>query len=255
MFKKKQDEEWFIGDDEFFEEIVEETEKKFKKSVTSINESIKKERKPNPLRKRDTDVMDYEPYDDYVVEMDEPVKKIAKWKVILPTIMLIIITIGTIGYFSTDFDNNGNMYIVPLELHYERKYIKETDELLELILSINKTIESDTAQLPNNYVNMSSKLNNEMSSLKAKTTKFSKYVGVPTKFNGYHTQLINFSLSTQQLVSKLVKNYNDADYESFREEALKDYYKSLNKVKQARSEIDNIIFRNIEEDINGTRNQ
>lgn len=281
MFKKKKDDdEWFIGGDDFYDTPEPEPQKSVKSKTprkprpekTRVKQSKRQaeedfyennysqgeydfdnysydvhNRKPNSLRKREGDRYEYDSFDDYVVEMDEP-RRTPKWIIIVPLVIVSIITIGVVGYFNTDFDNNGNPYVVSLELHYERKYVKEADELLNMILDINKTIDADTAALPNNYVSTSSKLGEEMAQLKAKTTEFSKYVGVPKKFESYHGQLISFSLSTQNFINKLITNYNDPDFESFRESGISDYYNSLEKVKQARTDIDNIIFRNMEVD-------
>lgn len=248
MFKKRKiEDEWFIADEDFYD-IPDEIKK------TGANKSVSRNSKKNnsgihikqnPLRQRENVDSSYDSIEDYLIETQSP-KKIARWKIVVPLLFLSIISLGLIGYFNTDFDNNGRAYMVPLELHYERKFIKQSDDLLNTILDINKSIDTDTAQLSNNYVNISSKLNDEMSTLKSKTTAFSKYVSVPSKFKSYHSQLITFSLSTQQFVEKLVKNYNDTDYESFRESGLSDYFSSLEKVKQARTDIDNIIFRNME---------
>lgn len=272
MFRKKQEDDWIIADEDFYETEVEPTKTQSKPKIkTKIkskkekqsedeyydtsddyydsleSEYNKSKRKPNPLRKRSNDDYSYDSFDDYVVEMEEP-KKIERWKIVVPTLILAIISLGVIGYMNTDFDNNGNAYIVPLEIHYERAYTKEADELLSLILEINKTIDTNSSQLPSNFVTISAELNEEMTELKAKTTDFSKYVGVPTKFESYHSQLINFSLSTQTFINTLIENYNDANYEAFRQSGLSDYYNSLEKVKQARTDIDNIIFRNMEVD-------
>lgn len=271
MFKKKKGEdEWIIGDEDFFkEELTQELKASKKKNRKKDRGKYKEEdycssecdeysyydekqgekpvtrkHRPNPLRKRDNDEYTYDSFDDYIVEMEER-KPVAKWKIILPTFILAFVFIAGIGYFNTDFDNNGQAYIIPLEIHYERKYIKEADELLELMLEINQSIDTDTQQLPYDYINLSSKLIDEMAQLKSMTTTFSKYVGVPRKFDTYHSQLINFSLSTQKLVDKLVKNYNDVNYESFRESALEDYYNSFSRLKYARTDIDNVIFRNM----------
>lgn len=271
MFKKKKDDEWYIGGDEFYDTQIQETpvRPKKEKAVKPKNRKRKENteeyerryssgeydyenysydvnnRKPNSLRKRENDQYEYDSFDDYIVEMDEPRKK-PRWILVVSLVILSVISAGVVGYINTDFDNNGEPYIVSLELHYERKYVKEADELLNMILDINKTIDADTASLPNNYVSTSSKLGEEMTRLKSKTTEFSKYVGVPRKFESYHGQLISFSLSTQSFIDKLIKNYNDPDFEAFRESGISDYYNSLERVKQARADIDNIIFRNME---------
>ena len=283
MFKRKKEDEWIITDDEYFDEpnsaiqsdiAPSKKEKPIKKKGKKIEEdeyddffatqysyddydsenfreNSSKNRRPNPLRKRETDVYYYDSYGDDIIEMESPRKR-QKWKIILPTVLVFILGLGVLGYVNTDFDNKGNPYIIPLEIRYERKYIKEADNLLNVLLTINESIDMDTYQLPTNYISMSAKLTEEMSVLKSTTTEFSKYVGVPKTFNAYHSQLINFSLSTQQLIDKLVKNYNDTDYESFRQAALTDYYNSLGRLKDARIDIDNIIFRNMEANNNGS---
>lgn len=257
MFKKKkQEDEWYIDDDDFLDSNEEKTtpinqqnevKEKYENQCIDSNNYLNKksEYKPNPLRKRDIDEYTYDEYGDDEIIMDEP-KRIAKWKFILPITLIFVLLTGFVGYLNTDFDENGNSYIVPLELHYERKYVKEADELLNLILDINQTIVSDSESLPYNYITISSRLNEQMTLLKNKTTEFSKYVGVPTKFETYHSQIINFSLSTQEFIKKLVINYNSVDYNAFRVSGLNDYFNSFEKLKKARLDIDNIIFRNME---------
>lgn len=225
--RKKQEEEWLIGDEDFFDEVYNA------ECSASTDNSLKKRKRVK------------QPANILISEQDTP-KARCNLRFIIPTAVFLIFVLAFIGYINTDFDEQGNPYIVTMELHYERKYVKEADKLLNLMIEINETIDNDTRLLPSQYISISSELSDEMNQLKSKTTTFSKYVGVPEKFNSYHAQLINFSLSTQELIDKLLKNYNDENYESFREAAINDYYQAFGKIRQARTEIDNIIFRNME---------
>ena len=163
----------------------------------------------------------------------------------------ILIAIGAFGlfifwgYWNTDFDQNGTAYVVPLELHYERHYLKEADKVLQMMLDIDKTLAEDTAQLPTNYSEKSTLLTKEMNELKSQTTSFSKYVNVPDNFQTYHSLLINFSLKTQEFMKNLLNNYSSSDYDAFRQSGLKDYESYFYSVKQARRDLESIAFGNM----------
>lgn len=240
MFRKKED-EWIIGDEDYVNLQINQENK----SVPEKKE--RKSRKVNQNHKSG----EYGIYLEDIGDSGEISRKIPKWKLIIPTIIFLIVFSGIIGYFTCDFDNHGNIYAVSLEQRYERKYMNSADDLLDEIIEISKELQNDSAQLVNNYVNVSAKLKAEVASLKKETTEFSKYVGVPTKFEGYHAQLINFSLSAQTFIEKLIVNYNEGDYSAFREKGLEDYYDSLEKIKAARINIDNDLFRNMEVVDNG----
>lgn len=273
MFKKKKQDDWYIDEYEEEEQFPPQKKKeKIKKSKKSLKKEAKKakdndfvleepietdyeesfdlsQRKPNPLNRRDTDSYSTESFDDYVIEEEKP--KIPRWKWILPLVFASIIGLGIFGYINTDFDENGNAYIVSLQTRYERKYVKQADKVLQVILDENETLDIETAQMPQNYIQISTSLQEYLSDLKEKTNTLSKYVGVPKEFETYHSQLINFSLSTQKFVEKLIANYNDENYEAFRESGIQDYYNSLDNLLNAREDVDVMMFSSIYGQNNG----
>lgn len=266
MFKKKKEDDWYIegyGDEEIEEKPKKSKWKREKKkkeenegemiegmpenSMDTLDswdlQSYKQQ--PNSLRKREESASYVDSFGDYVIEEDT--KPIAKWKIYTPLFIVCVLVIGGIGWFNTDFDEVGHAYYVPLQQHYERKYIVQADEVFQYILDMNQTLDMDTAYLPQEYVVNSTKLTEELNTLKTMTTELSKYVGVPNELVTYHNQLISFSLSTQTFINKLLKNYNDVNYESFRQAGLSDYYNSLKSLKMAREQIDGILFSNMQE--------
>lgn len=185
--------------------------------------------------------------DDYELDTDtgETKRKIIK---IILSLLVVIGAIGLFifwGYWNTDFDDNGTAYIVPLEQHYERRYLKEADKVLSYIIEIDSTLTEDTAQLPSSYSEMSTKLTKEMNTLTSLTTSFSKYVNVPDNFQTYHSLLINFSLKTQEFMKNLLNNYASTDYEAFRTSGLQDYEDYFYQVKEARKDLDSVAFSNM----------
>lgn len=239
LFKKQQEEEWVIDDEEYLDEIEDEKPVQVKREKKSVNKSI---------HRNSSRTTQYEDFDDeewLYDEMERKSKPVAKWKIVIPTICILILSLGLLGYFNTDFDNAGNPYIVGLEQHYERKYIKESDKVMKYLIEISNTLENDTEKLPSNYVEYSTKLKKEASTLEGMTTSLSKYVGVPTDMDTYHSQLLNFSLKAQEFIHTLLNNYTDVDYEAFREAGLTDYTNEFANLKQIRAQIDQMLFRNI----------
>lgn len=161
------------------------------------------------------------------------------------TFVLTILGLGLWGYYNTDFDKNGVGYVVPLELYPKRAYMNKADDLLNYILSMDATFDEDTYFLATDYATMYAKLNKEASELKEKTNEFSRYPNVPSDFKGYHTDLINMSISIQECIKNLIKSYDDPEYESYREAVMVDYYKDLNNIKKMRQDYEADLFSNM----------
>ena len=161
------------------------------------------------------------------------------------TLVLTILGLGLWGYYNTDFDQNGVGYVVPLELYPKRAYMNKADDLLNYILSMDTTFDEDTYFLATDYATMYAKLNKEAAELKEKTNEFSRYPSVPSDFKGYHTDLINMSISIQECIKNLIKSYDDPEYESYREAVMIDYYKDLNNIKKMRQDYESDLFSNM----------
>lgn len=168
-------------------------------------------------------------------------------KILLVVIIIIasIIGLGFLGYVNTDIDGKGNTYIIPLEIRYERQYVLVSDQLLNLMLTMDKTLEDDLQNLPNNSVEVSAKLNQDLKQLQSATNRVSRYVGVPTKFDTYNDLLINFSLNLQTFLNNALSNYNDSGYADFVAKGIADYKASFEEVKQTRLDVDEEVFRNV----------
>ena len=207
----------------------------------------KQKRQPGP----DNHV--YYDRDGNIIEDDDKIDKpawtkprIAKWVTIAVIISLVSLTAW--GGYNTDFDKNGKAYVVPLELLPERAYIRKADKLLNVILSMDKTFDEDTYYLPTDYSNMYSKLTKVKKTLNESTNDLSRYVNVPEDYQGYHSDLINFSLSIQDCIDNLIKNREATDYEDYREEVFAEYLQDLNSIKKQRKEIETELFINVTSD-------
>lgn len=271
LFKRNKDEEYFEDDSDFLDNsritdlYDEDSEDEYGEigypedyEVFDPSENAKERQKSRLARKRKRtagpDNRVYYDRDGRVIENDDdsddrPVWTrawIAKW-IIIAVVVSMVALLGWGGY-NTDFDENGKAYVVPLELLPERAYIRKADKLLNVILSMDKTFDEDTYYLPTDYSNMYSKLTKVKKSLNESTNELSRYVNVPEDYQGYHTNLINFSLSIQDCIDNLIKNREATDYEDYREEVFAEYLQDLNSIKKQRKEIETELFRNISDD-------
>lgn len=271
LFKRNKDEEYFEDDSNFLDNsritdlYDEDSEGEYGDigypedyEVFDPSENAKERQKSRLARKKKRtagpDNRVYYDRDGRIIENeddsdDRPAwtrARIAKW-IIIAVVVSMVALLGWGGY-NTDFDENGKAYVVPLELLPERAYIRKADKLLNVILSMDKTFDEDTYYLPTDYSNMYSKLTKVKKSLNESTNELSRYVNVPEDYQGYHTNLINFSLSIQDCINNLIKNREATDYEDYREEVFAEYLQDLNSIKKQRKEIETELFRNISDD-------
>lgn len=184
---------------------------------------------------------DEEEYDFYE---DEP-RSIPRAVIIVPLIIAMIAGFGLFGYYNTDFDNHGNTYVIPIDIRYERQYIQKTDQLMNLFLKIDKSLSKDLKALPQGDMAITNKLTNYVTDLKRETNDVSRYVGVPTKFEPYHKDIINFSLNLQEFILNCMDKCTKDGYSDFLQNGLSDYETSFEKIKSERVEIEDEVFRNI----------
>lgn len=238
-FRKKPEIDWEIFDD-YEEEFSENKEQEPSNSQKGKDILSKKAKKVTPNYVQDEYSSSTES-----IEYEEKAHSYIGLKV--ATIAVIItLLLGLLGYFNTDFDSKGTPYIVPIQIHYERQYINKSDKLLDYLIEINTTLESDSANLPASFVKYSTILQDEKEELNSMTTSLSKYVGVPKSMDTYHTSILNFSLKTQEFIQTLIDNYNDSDYEAFRDAGLTDYINEFSEIKSIRAQINDSLFRNME---------
>ena len=189
------------------------------------------------------DLNDIDYFDDTPSFFEEnPIYKIV---VIVGLVILSFFGFMGWGYWNTDFDSNGQAYVVSLEIHKERKYISESDEVLQTLVDIHQMLPKQSEQLPKDYLKIANQMQSELNILKEQTNKFSKYVNVPDKFANYHSSLINFSIKTQNFINKLLNNYSDPNYENFRKKGIEDYNTMYKNIEIARKDIDKVVFRNV----------
>ena len=271
IFKKKNKEEYFDDDEDFRDSsrvsdlYEDDSEDEYGDigypedyEIFDPSENAKERQKSRKARKKKSQPRPGKPVyydrdgniiDDGNDEEDKPrwtKQRITKW-VIIALVISMISLLGW-GWYNTDFDKDGNAYVVPLELLPNRAYIRKADKVLNEILSMDKSFDEDTYYLPTDYSSMYSKLTKEKNELNDVTNELSRYVNVPEDYEGYQTDLINFSLSIQDCIENLIKNREATDYEDYREEVYSEYLQDLNSIKKQRKEIETELFSNVTTD-------
>ena len=192
------------------EKIHKEPKKKQKnkKEKTALNQrpEIYEDDNVNNYNYDDIDYLDKDSGYIYV-NKKRPKSNIPKIWIIIFTVILSISSLGVIGYINTDFDDNGNAYVIPLNIHYKRKYAQTSDDVLDYINEINDELKSNIDSLPNNY-------------------------------------LLNFSLLTQEYLTNLIENYSNSNYEEFAYNGMNDFRDYLSEINSLRVQMDSVLFSN-----------
>lgn len=243
--KKRVDDDWIICDEEYLSPESESETRAMSKEKSKRKQKTPKKAKRENVPDEYNEEIDYLT-SDYMYDATDDMKRINIWCVVSVISILAVFLIGLIGYNNTDFDKNGNAYIIPLELHYERRYVKQSDKVLEDIISIAESINEDAEHLVGNYIYLSTKLNEEVESLKANATELSRYIGVPTNMDSYHSSILNFSIKTQNFIMTLLTNYTHEDFIAFKDKGVYDLETELSTLINFRRQIDEEIFRNME---------
>lgn len=250
-FFKKEEDEW---------EIVTEDSLASEPDELMPHPGRQKAKKPKKKRKKKEVILeDYEFNEEPEVDMLDPDlhyeydpeenRQHWNWWVIIPSVALILfLSLLGIGYVNTDFDTNGQAYVVPLELHYERRYVNTSDETLLLLDEIANSLYNESEQLKINTIVTTEIMTRQMNDLNTSVNRLSRYIGVPTKMNVYHTQLINFGLKTQEFMQTLIDSITNGDYDAFRNKGMDDLLNEYDSILFLREQIDEQIFRNIEDD-------
>lgn len=210
---------------------------------TKKKESFKLDLKTN---KKEINFLEKDNGYEFEKETSLTIKKSQKWPYILLASVVIISSLGIIGYINTDFDEEGNSYIIPLNIHYKRRYAMMSDKVLDYINEISGNLERNINKLPNDFLTISNKLAEEIENLKNKTDTLSRYTNVPKDLQNYHSSLLNFSLLTQEFLQNLISSYNQSNYEEFAYNGLMDFNGYLREINSLRVQMDNSLFSNME---------
>ena len=177
-----------------------------------------------------------------MIEMDEePESIIFSTGFKIATAIVVVIGIFLFGYFETEYNAEGQPVIVSLETRKERRYVTESDKLLQEIIDSASYIQPDTAN-PNNFVAVTETMNYQKNRLLSLTDDVSRYVDVPEAFSAYHQKLLNVSLGVQKLQQEILDNYQESDYLAWRAESIAEMVESIEQLHQMRVEIDSRIW-------------
>ena len=170
---------------------------------------------------------------------------LSKLKAGIIIVICSLISLCILGYLNTDFDENNKAYIVSYDLHYERQYVKESDNVFDYCLQIQQDLQEIMPKLPANSLTYINEVKEMKDVLIARTNELSRYTEIPELMSNYHDALISFSLSTQQMMDTMLNNYTSADYMIWAESAYADFCNSLESLSQLREQIDAVIYRNV----------
>lgn len=250
LFNRSQDDDWEIVTDDTLDDPETPTQeappktKKTKKTKHKKKETVEEDYEFN--EDPEIDYLDPELHYDY-----DPKEHSQHWNwwILIPMVLIVVFfSLLGIGYMNTDFDAQGDAYVVPLEIHYERRYVNTSDETLLLLDTIASNLYTESEQLKINTIVTTEIMTQQINDLNSKINRLSRYIGVPTKMNVYHTQLINFGLKTQEFMQTLIDNITNTDYDAFRNKGMEDLLTEYDSILFLREQIDDQIFRNITDD-------
>lgn len=281
LFKRdNHNDEWDILSDEEYEVYqsqLQEVSKKKKISKTKKYESqnkhksnIEKKSKsqenpslvsPSPVfdQKSDNTELNFLDKDNgYLFEKEDiqkEMRKTPKWPFIILAIVLCVSSLGIIGYINTDFDEDGNIYVIPLNIHYKRRYALMSDKVLDYLNDISGSLENNIQKLPTDYLSISNKITGQIEILQKRTDTLSRYTNVPKDLLNYHSALLNFSLLSQEYLQNLINSYNKTDYEEFAYNGLSDFRAYLQEINLLRQQMDSVLFSNMDNTQETQKNQ
>ena len=269
---KKQEDEWELLPDDYdynddsYDDYINAPVKDMPKPKASKKKMEQKKEKPKKKQKNKEQIKNQRPevYDDentnsydydnidylekesgYVyVNKERPKNKFPKIWIIVISVVLTIASLGVIGYINTDFDDTGAAYVIPLDIHYKRKYAQMSDNVLDYINEINDGLQSNISDLPNNYLLVSDEMTKQVDTLKTRTNELSRYTSIPKDFKSYHSSLLNFSLLTQEFLTNLINNYSNDNYDEFAYNGMNDFRSYLSEMNSLRVQMDSVLFSN-----------
>lgn len=250
MLFKKNEEEWNPWEDETISESNEPKDNTSKvnksklKSKRKIFSSKSTEDATEEMWANDNDVNYLDESINHIYTPDEGTKY-SKTKICIFILLIATIGLTSIGFMNTDFDEDNKGYVVSYDLHYERQYVKQSDELLDYCLELKDELSTVMPQLAANSLTLTNTVQQMKDTLIAKTNKASRYTEIPEIMNTYNDNLISFSLSTQKMLTTMLSNYTNSDYLVWAESAYTDFCDSLSTLEYLRHQINTVIYRNV----------
>lgn len=254
MLFKKNEEEWNPWEDETIQECS-EAKDNAKDNISKVYKSkLKSKKKIFSNKSTEGDIQELWDNENDVNYLDESINhvytpdegiKYSKAKICIFILLVAIAGITSIGFMNTDFDEDNKGYVVSYDLHYERQYVKQSDELLDYCLELKDELSTVMPQLSSNSLTLTNTVQQMKDTLIAKTNKASRYTEIPEMMNTYNDNLISFSLSTQKMLTTMLSNYTNSDYLAWAESAYLDFCNSLNTLEYLRSQINTVIYRNV----------
>lgn len=264
FFRKKEDEEWNIWDDVEFEDDSppvqpqqietynnqeyqnEDYHDRLKKQKKHKKRTFRKKEEYEPIIESDIEP-DYlnNPGDQIYYKDEEEKFQISFVKVGGFLLGAFLIFAVVVGFLSTDFDENNKAYVVSYDLHYERDYVKQSDNVLEYCEELHEKLPQVMQSMQTNTISSSKQIEDFQNILTAKTKELSRYTQIPEMMSTYHNDLITFAMSTQEMLNSILQNYNSSDYMDWAAAAYTDFENGLDTLRVLRGEINTIIYRNV----------
>lgn len=240
-------------DDQFEYKSLIETQQEIDEAIASLminhqsNEPEIERRKKTARMKKGRNFNPDHPED---WEIEEEESGMPLWiRILISLVCMALVSGGMVlfGYWQSDISNQEEAYLIPLEIRYERSYVAASDQLMDFLLRIDQTIQDDLMTLPENAVEKGAVLSAIQKDLQNQVNAVSRYVGVPVKFEPYQKQLINFSLSLSKMLSSAMESYAKDGYSDYILSALNDYQNEFESLKRSRLQIEQEIFRNMDD--------
>lgn len=186
--------------------------------------------------------------DNYILTEELPtLSTFQKYKIpIYIVIIVFFVSFIGIGYFNTDFDENGNAYIVSYDLHYEREYVKVADKVLNYCIDLDEELPDILNSLPTDSITNSEILKSKQTTLQNLINNLSRYTEIPLSMQSYHYDLLNFGDKTIKTIDEFNTRYKDYDFFDYCQQAYYEYGIELNTLRGVRSQIHKTIYRNME---------
>lgn len=187
-----------------------------------------------------------------VLQESKPVqtrrKKWMMWTVVVCSVLSLFLGYG---WANTDYDENGNAYILPLELHFEREYVLQSDQVLDCIEARHKQFCQDAKGLQEQPVYAGARLETYSNELLEKSNTLARNTRVPEKYKTYHDALINFCLNLRTFIQNLQENSTGSveAYTEFVQSGLQDYQDRLQALEDLRAQIGLDVYRNVYPDL------
>lgn len=182
---------------------------------------------------------------DEFLEPERRLKSWVKWTIGIVACLGLVVGIFFAGWMNTDMDENGNAYLVGLDIRQERDYIAQADDLLGVILTYDEGLENLLLNMNDSYVENAAALTEWIAVYQGSVNTLSRYTDVPSAYQPYHQQIINFTLNLITFLQNAQSSINQSTYSTFVSSGLEDYRSSLSNLKESRLEIEQDLYRNM----------